>query len=128
MANKTQILDKIKRNLDMLGVSAVRGSTTVTAGNCIISYVDASIQAPMGGIDQTVSPFLGMGVAAPGKLQIRGTGTKDTVPTIFTNEENLKVLRVVCGHANNVLVVDGTTGATVLAELPGSADLLGLGM
>lgn len=127
MANKTAILKKIQRDLEQLGLTVTVGATTITCGRCIISYVDATIQAPMGGVDGTASPFLGIGVAAPGKLHIRGTGTLDTLPTIFVDINDFRVLRTVCGHANNVTIGTGTADAS-LGELPGSCDVLGLGM
>ena len=127
MANKVQILNKIARDLGQLGVSVTQGATTVTVGHCIISYVDATIASPMGGVDGTASPFLGIGVANPGKLQIRGTGSLNTIATIFDNASDLQVLALVAGFANNILVVDGSTGATVLAELVSNVDLKGLG-
>ena len=127
MANKVAILKKLVRDIGMLGMSVTQDATTVTVGHCIISYVDATIQSPMGGVDGTASPFLGIGVANPGKLQIRGTGSLNTIATIFDNASDLQVLALVAGFANNILIVDGSTGATVLAELVSSVDLKGLG-
>jgi hypothetical protein len=126
MANSAKILDKIKRNLDMLGVTATRGATSVTVDDCTISYSDASIEGPMGGVSASSSPYLGIGVAAPGKIVFKGATGEDTVALIMTSEGRLKALRVCCAFANNVIVQDGDSTDT-LAELPGSPDHVGLG-
>ena len=124
--NKVQILDKLQRNLVMRGLSPVRGATTVTVEGMIISCVDASIQAPMGGIDGSASPFLGMGVVAPGKIKIVPSGSEASIAEIFVTANDLIVLREVCGFANDVAVMDHDE-ATVLATLAGSADLAMMG-
>jgi hypothetical protein len=126
MANKVQILDKIKRNLDMLGISATRGASSVTVSGLTISYVDASIQSPMGGVSDAAAPFLGIGVANPGKLKIKGAAGENTVAAMMDSATNLKVLRLCCSFANNVVLEAGDT-ATELADLPGSPDLHGMG-
>lgn len=120
--NKVQILDKLQRNLIMRGLSPVRGATNITIAGFVVSCVDAVIQAPMGGIDGTSSPFLGMGVVAPGTIKIVPDGTKATIPAIFLDAASLIVLREVCGFANDVVVMDHDE-VNVLATLTGSADL-----
>lgn len=111
MAQAKAILNKIERNLKQLGMSVSRdASNNVVAAGITISYVDASIQAPMGGISGDASPFLGIGIANPGKLSL------DTDPTTLAQ---FKVLRVCCAFANNIAIPSG--------ELPGSVDLLNLG-
>lgn len=125
MANRVQVLDKIARNLEQLGMSVSRGSQNeVVAEGLTMSYVDAEIQAPMGGVDGDVSPFLGIGVANPGKIQIKGDAA--TLTLIWTTEARLQILQQCSGHANDITVVSDSDA--VLAELRGSADLLGLGM
>ena len=112
MANRVQILDKIERNCKQLGIATSRSdSATLVAGGITITYLDASIQAPMGGVDGSVSPFLGIGVANPGKLNF------SINPTTLIH---LQVLRVACGHANNVVIP--------LGELQSSSDMFGMGM
>jgi len=120
--NKVQILDKLQRNLLARGLSPVRGSTTVTVEGMAISCVDASIQAPMGGVDGTSSPFLGMGIVAPGMIKIVPTSTEASIAEIFVTANDLIVLREVCGFANDVIIYDHDL-ANVLATIPGSADL-----
>jgi hypothetical protein len=124
--NKVQILAKIKRNLDQLGIANTADSVSVTAVGTIISCVDAAIQAPMGGIDGSVSPFLGIGIAAPGQLQLKGASGENSLAAIFTTEDNFKVLREICGFANDVVIVKGDN-TDILATLPGNADLKMMG-
>jgi hypothetical protein len=111
MANRVQILDKIERNCKQLGIVTSRSdAATLVAGGITITYVDASIQSPMGGVSDQVSPFLGIGIANPGKINF------SINPTTLIH---LQVLQVACGHANNIIIP--------LGELQGSADLLNMG-
>ena len=111
MANRIQILDKIERNCKQLGIATSRSdSATLVAGGITITYVDASIQSPMGGVSDQVSPFLGIGIANPGKINL------SINPSTLIH---FQVLRVCSGHANNVIIP--------LGELAGSSDLLGMG-
>ena len=111
MANKVQILDKIERNCRQLDIAVTRDSAEqLTAAGMVITYQDATIDSPQGGIDDQTSPFLGIGIANPGKIEL------DTNPSTL---DELRVLRVVCGMANNIVIPAG--------ELEGHADLLGMG-
>jgi hypothetical protein len=126
MANSVQILDKIARNLNKLGVSAVRGSSSVSAGGLTVSYVSASVQSPMGGIDKDASPFLGIGVAAPGKIKIKGAAGENSLAAVLDTAAAANVLAVCCRFANNVQIEAGDS-STLLAELAGHADVLMVG-
>ena len=111
MANGVQILDKIQRNCEQRGISVSRTSaSSLTAAGMAITYSAAVIDSPMGGIDDTASPFLGIGIANPGKIQI------SVNPSTL---DQMRVLRIVCGHANSVVIP--------LGELEGHADLNGMG-
>ena len=112
MANKVQILDKIQRNCEQAKISVSRTSAnSLTAAGMVITYTEAVIQSPMGGIDGSASPFLGIGIANPGKINI------DTNPSTLAQ---FRVLRIACGHANTIVLPAG--------ELEGSVDLLNMGM
>lgn len=126
MGESVNILDKIKRNLDAQGVAATRGSTTVTASGITISYVDASIQSPMGGVDGNSSPYLGIGIGNPGKIKLKGASGENTIAAIFVAGDDLRVLACATRFANNVVVEAGDT-ATQLAELAGHPDLNSMG-
>ena len=121
MANREQVLDKISRNLKQIGIANVRSSSDISVLGMSISYQDAEIQKPMGGIDDQVSPFLGIGIANPGKIKI-DMGSSD-----FDSVDKLRVLRMAAGHANNIVIENSATSAAD-GELEGSADMLGMGM
>lgn len=125
MANSVQVLDKIKRNLDAVGVSATRGNTTVTAAGLTISYVDASLQAPLGGVDGSSSPFLGIGIANPGVIKIKGATGENTIAGMFVNASDLAVLACCVRFANDVQIEGGD--GTDLGRLAGHPDLKAMG-
>lgn len=126
MANSAQVLDKIKRNLDAVGVPATRGNSTVTAAGLTISYVDADLQAPLGGVNGNSSPFLGIGVANPGAIKIKGAAGENTIAGIFAAAADLAVLACCTRFANDVVVEAGDT-ATELVRLAGHPDLKMMG-
>ena len=123
-----QILDKIKRNLDSLGIAATRGATTitVTTSNLVISYVDADINAPLGGVDSTITPFLGIGIASPGQIKMKGASGENTIAAIFTDEANLRVWSSLGNFANDKVLEEGDS-TTQLALIEGHPDLVGMG-
>jgi len=126
MANPVQVLDKIKRNLDAVGVPATRSGTSVTAAGLTISYVDASIDAPMGGVNGNASPYLGIGIANPGVIKVKGAAGETTIALIFAAAADLAVLACCTRFANDVVVESGDT-TTQLARIAGHADLVGMG-
>jgi len=128
MAQRQQMLDKIKRNLDILKIAATRNANDVTLNNSsrVISYVDADIQAPMGGIDGTINPFLGIGQGNPGKLKFKGAGGENTIAAIVDDAETLRVLGVLGNFANDKVIEAGDTTAE-LAAIEGHTDLIGMG-
>lgn len=122
MANAVSILDKIERNCKQLGLSTTRSSaSSLIAEGMTITYSAAVIQAPMGGIDGSVTPFLGLGVAAPGKIAMDLGGAD------LSTRAKVQVLHVVSGHANSIVLSNAATSA-VNGEIQGHADLLGMGM
>lgn len=132
MANSAQILDKIVRNMKQRGVSAVvrnasSVSVTKTGGDVLtVSYVDKAIQSPMGGVSAAASPFLGMGIAAPGSLKIKGAAAESSIAAIFDTAEAIELLAEMSGYANDIVIESGASTAQ-LARLKGHADLLGMG-
>lgn len=126
MANPAQVLDKIKRNLDSVGVAATRTNSSVTAAGLTITYVDADLQAPLGGVNGAASPFLGIGVANPGTIKIKGAAGENTIAGIFVAAADLAVLACCTRFANDVVVEAGDTTAE-LARLAGHPDLRMMG-
>lgn len=132
MANKQQIMDKVARNLTMRGITAVRSGDTVlvtkTGGDVLtVSYVDKVIQSPMGGVDASVSPFLGIGVAAPGALKIKAEAGVTTVAGAIDTAEAVALLVELAGFANDIILEAGSS-TTQIARIPGDADRQGMGM
>jgi hypothetical protein len=122
MANAVQILDKIERNCKQLGLTTSRSSATaLVAEGMTITYSAAVIQSPMGGIDGATSPFLGIGIAAPGKIAMDLGGAD------LGTRAKVQVLHIVAGHANSIVLSNALTGA-VNGEIQGHVDALGMGM
>jgi hypothetical protein len=135
MANSVQILDKIARNAGMVGLSVVtRGSAgevilTPAAGPVVtVSYVAAVIQQPMGGVDKDSSPFLGIGIAAPGSLLLKSASSASGDMTDIFHESGaaLKLLALCMAFGNDVVVENDD--ASVQARLRGHPDMIGVGM
>jgi len=135
MANKEAMLDKIARNLLQRGLpaaSVVRDATSVkvtkTGGDVLtISYVDKAVQSPMGGVNANVSPYLGIGIAAPGALKVKGALAEITIAAVLDTKEALQVMAVVTSFANDVIVESGAVTDDELARIRGIADAIGMG-
>lgn len=120
------ILNKIASRLDNLGVSYTRDSSSITVDTAVISYSDAVISSPMGGVSDASAPFLGIGIAAPGKLVFKGAAGQNTIAAIFTSAARVNAFAVLCGFSNNVIVQKGDDTST-LVEVAGCADVIGVG-
>jgi hypothetical protein len=122
MANSVQILDKIQRNCQQRGIAVSRPSAELLiAAGMEISYEAAVIAAPMGGIDPSASPFLGIGVANPGVIVIEKAD-------LDMSADELRAIRIVSGHANDISIrTDSADVDTELAKLEGHSDLNGMG-
>lgn len=133
MANRSAILDKIVRNMLQRGYpNTVRSGDSVlvtkTGGDVLtVSYTDKAVQSPMGGVSAAASPFLGIGIAAPGSLKVKGAAAETTIAAIFDTVEALQLLNELAGYANDIVVESGATTAE-LARLRGHESVLGLGM
>lgn len=125
-----KMLDKFARNCEQLGLTVTRDADTVVidngANDLTISLVDASILKPMGGVDPAVSPFLGIGVAAPCTIKVKSVvHAADTVVDVIDSAIAAQVFRVVAGFANDVTLENGDAGYVL--TLRGSVDLIGMG-
>ena len=131
MAAKKQVLNKIARNLEIQGESVSRGandSVIVENGSSdiTIAYVDASFSPTMmGGVDGTVSPFLGIGIGNPGKLTIQVAGA-DVLADILATAKAVKAFAICAGFANNIQLLQDDDSSVAL-EVRGHSDLLGMG-
>lgn len=132
MANKQQILDKVVRNLKMRGITAERSGDTAlvtkTGGDVLtVSYVDKVIQAPMGGVDASSSPFLGIGVAAPGTLKVKAEAGVTTVAGLIDTVEAVALMVELAGFGNDIVLEAGSSTAQI-ARIAGDCDRQGMGM
>jgi hypothetical protein len=127
----TAILNKVARNAALLGLTVVSndGATVVVSNgsnNLSVSVVAASISSPMGGVDGTVSPFLGIGIANPGKLKLKSAiSTAGTIADVLDGATAAKMLHMLGGFANNVVLENANAGFSL--ELRGTVDSIGLG-
>jgi len=138
MANAIAILQKLSRNFQILGLTIASQSQTQVvvsngSNNITVSYVNAVFSpSVIGGVDPSVSPFLGIGVGNPGEICIQSaTGT--TLPTILDGAVAAQVFASCASMANDILFQDNTglptsAGAGVqLARIRGQSDLLNMG-
>lgn len=130
MANRDAILHKLARNAKMLGMTVNSESHTAVviengSNDLTISYVDASFSPSMvGGVDGSVSPFLGIGVGNPGKLQIKGAAGATWALTIDSLVAG-KVLAMCAALANDIQIRG--SGDEDLGVIRGHSDIIGLG-
>jgi hypothetical protein len=125
------ILEKFARNAEQLGLTVnSRSGTSVVIENgsndLTISLVDAEIMKPMGGIDNTATPFLGVGVANPCKIKMKSAiTTADTIADVIDSTVAIKVFKLLCGFANDIVLENSDAAYTL--TLRGHADLIGVG-
>lgn len=130
-ANTHALMNKIARKAAQLGLTVNSNSGLAVviengSNDLTISTVDASIAAPMGGVDGSASPFLGIGVAAPCKLKMKSAiSTADTIADVLDSAVAAKVLHLLGGFANNVVLEN--SDAAFSLELRGDVDNLGMG-
>lgn len=131
MANSVQILAKIARNAAQLGLTVNSQSATAVviengSNDLTVSYVNASIQSPMGGVDPSVSPFLGIGTGNPGKIKIKSaTNANGDMTDILNTATAAKVLAICAAFANDIVLENSDASAS--AEIRGHSDVVGLG-
>ena len=123
MGQNKAILEKIKRNLDILGISyADLGASIEVDGDWTIEYEDADIQMPMGGVDDGASPFLGIGIGNPGLIKI--TDSANALAAMIDSADKQRCFAMLCAFANDKLLVDSGANERLIE---GHVDLLGLG-
>lgn len=126
-----QIMAKIARNATQLGltVNSNTGSAVVIengSNDLTVSYVAPTITSPMGGIDPSVSPFLGVGVVNPGVLKVTSAiHTAGTIADVLDSAVAAKVLHMLGGFSNDKLLSNDDGSFTL--SLRGDVDNLGLG-
>ncbi len=130
MANSAAILQKLARNAKMLGLTVKSESQTAVeiengSNDLTISYVNASFSpSVVGGVSDAVSPWLGIGTAAPGKVAIKGAAATSAAD-LMDGLVAAKVLAMCAALANDIQLQD-SAGASV-GEIRGHSDVIGLG-
>lgn len=130
MAMSKQILQKMARNAKMLGLTVNSESQTAVviengSNDLTISYVDASFSpAVVGGVSDSVSPYLGIGVGNPGKVAISGANAT-TIATLIDSLVAAKVLAMCAALANDIQLLDNAQAS--LGVIRGHSDIIGLG-
>lgn len=108
MANSVQILAKIARSAKLAGLTVNSSSSTAVviengSNDITVSYTDASISSPMGGVDDSASPFLGIGIANPGSIKLKSAiSTADTVADMFDSSVAPQLLHICSAFANDL--------------------------
>lgn len=132
MANSAAILHKLARNAKMLGLTVNSESQSAVviengSNDLTISYVDASFSpSVVGGVDSSVSPFLGIGVGNPGKIKIKSAiNTAGDMTDILDSAVAAKVLAMVAALANDISLENSDASAS--ADIRGHSDIIGLG-
>jgi len=130
MANSAAILHKLARNAKMLGLTVNSESQTAVviengSNDLTIGYANAVFSpAVVGGVDSTVSPFLGIGVGNPGKVTISGAAAT-SVDTLVDSLVAAKVLAMCAALANDIQLLDNAQAD--LGTIRGHSDIIGLG-
>ena len=131
MANSRQILAKISREAKLMGLTVNSESAPAIviengSNDLTVSYVAASIQSPMGGVDPSVSPFLGVGIAAPGAIKMKSAvNAAGTIADVTDTLVSAKLLAICAGFANDIVLEN--SDASFSGRIRGHGDLVGMG-
>lgn len=132
MANSAAILQKLARNAKMLGLTVNSQSQTAVviengSNDLTISYVDATFSpSVVGGVDSTVSPYLGIGTGSPGKIKIKSAiNSAGDMTDVLDSVTAAKVLVMCAAMANDITVEN--SDASLSTTLRGHSDLVGMG-
>jgi hypothetical protein len=131
MANSRQILAKISREAKLMGLTVNSESASAIviengSNDLTVSYVAASIQSPMGGVDPSVSPFLGVGIAAPGAIKMKSAvSAAGTIADVTDTLVSAKLLAICAGFANDIVLEN--SDASFSGRIRGHGDLVGMG-
>ena len=128
MGQMVPVLSKIKRNLDMMNIPCTQSaaSVTLTASSVVIGYQQLDLKEPLGGVNPAVSPFLGIAQANPGQITLKGAAGQNTLAAILVSADVVRAFGMLCGFANDKLVIAGDTTAE-LAYVEGMSTLYNMG-
>lgn len=129
---KNQILDKIARDAAYVGLTVSSRSIQSNGANAVVisngsnaltvSYSlttnsdgSADVAAPMGGIDNSASPFLGIGMGVPGAITITSAiSTNSNITDVIDSKAAAQVLQLVSGFANDIVLSNANASFTAL--------------
>lgn len=126
-----QILNKVARKCAQVGLTVNSNSgTSVVVENAsndlTLTYVAATITAPMGGVDPASSPYLGIGTVAPGALKLKSASTAaNDITDVIDGAVAAKVFKVLASFANDLTLEN--SDATFTLTLRGDPDNVGMG-
>jgi len=131
MSNSVQILDKIERNMKQRGQAAnlVRtdaNTITITNGTALVITYDAkesfpTSNNPMTGVEDTASPYLGIGKAGAGSIRMSTPAV--ALAAVLDTADKITAFAEAAGFANDI-VLESSAGDERVA---GHAHLMGLG-
>jgi len=130
---KVARMDKIARKLELLGLTVTRSGDDVVVDNgsndLTISYVEASIQNPMGGSFGGSAPFLGLTeVANPGVLKIKSAiNTAGTYVDVVDGLVAMRVLTACADFSQGGLVQLENSDASYDEDVIFDVEMLGMG-
>jgi hypothetical protein len=131
------MMQKIARDLQMMGLTVVSQSQSQVqilngSNNLYVSYINEAFSpSVVGGIDDTISPFLGIGTSQLGQLSLQSVGGS-SIPAILDGAIAAQVFAELAGFANDIILADNSASAGAapgvqLARIRGDADLLNMG-
>jgi hypothetical protein len=117
MANIQSIMNKIARNAQIIGLNVASqgndafGNATVTltadTGTLTVVYLTAAILSPMGGINSSISPYLGIGIANPGQLMLQASvSTAGSVADVVNGPKSAQILAMLAWFANDIVLAN----------------------
>jgi hypothetical protein len=125
------ILFKMARDAKMLGlvvVSLTQQALVIDNGSnaLTVSYVQPVFSPPqVGGVDDSISPFLGIGPGNPGQLALTGAAAT-SIPTLIDGIVAAQLFAMLAGYANDINLVH-MDGTTLLTKVRGDVNLFGMG-
>jgi hypothetical protein len=132
MSKSSMVLMKLARNAKMLGLTLNSESATQFvvengSNDLTVSYENLPVSpAVLGGVDPSVSPFLGIGVGAPGKIKIKSSiNTNTSVTDVLNSEVAAKLLALCASMANDIVLENSDASWSMMIR--GHSDLLGMG-
>ena len=119
MARDAKMLGLVVNSLSQTELVIENGSNDLT-----VSYVQPVFSPPqVGGVDDTISPFLGIGPGNPGQLAL-ASASGTTIGTLIDSAVAAQLFAMMASYANDINLMNGDT---LMATIRGDVNLLGMG-